>query len=81
MVESSRLVFKLLCVKLKSLNFDFIMDTTTQFNLHHNNMYSFKAIPDNIRLFFAEAPTLLLVIMPLTSNAMRNPSHHDNLSV
>ena len=24
MVESSRLVFKLLCVKLKSLNFDFI---------------------------------------------------------
>ena len=36
MVESSRLVFKLLCVKLKSLNFDFIMDTTTQFNLHHN---------------------------------------------
>ena len=36
MVESSRIVFKLLCVKLKSLNFDFIMDTTTQFNLHHN---------------------------------------------
>ena len=34
MVESSRLVFKLLCVKLKSLNFDFLMDTTTQFNLH-----------------------------------------------
>ena len=26
MVESSRLVFKLLCVKLKSLNFDFIID-------------------------------------------------------
>ena len=36
MVESSRLVFKLLCVKLRSLNFDFIMDTTTQFNLHHS---------------------------------------------
>ena len=37
MVESSRLVLKLLCVKLKSLNFDFKMDTTTQFNLHHKN--------------------------------------------
>ena len=44
MVESSRLVFKLLCVKLKSLNFDFIMDTTTQFNLHHNKSLSLTAI-------------------------------------
>ena len=41
MVESSRLVFKLLCEKLKSLNFDFKMDTTTQFNLHHNVTYIF----------------------------------------
>ena len=36
MVESFRLVFKLLCEKLKSSNFDFKMDTTTQFNLHNN---------------------------------------------
>ena len=37
MVESSRLVFKVLCVKLKNLYFDFIMYTTTQFNHHHND--------------------------------------------
>ena len=42
MVESSRLVFKLLCEKLKSLNFDFKMDTTTQFNLHHNSKVTYQ---------------------------------------
>ena len=43
MVESSRLVFKLLCERLKSSNFDFKMDTTTQFNLHHNRQLNVNA--------------------------------------
>ena len=32
MVESSRLVFRLLCVKLKSLNFDFIIINIVKFS-------------------------------------------------
>ena len=50
MVESSRLVFKLLSVRLKSLNFDFIMDTTTQFNLHHSISYHLLLKNVNARL-------------------------------
>ena len=43
MVESSRLVFKLLCVKLKSLNFDFILVDICM-KIHDASLYGLKVI-------------------------------------